>query len=141
MSIFNGNPVTNLDSSADPADLTMNDLFVEGEGSILATAQALFVDGDSDGDGIPDAEDDSDGDGIPDSQDADDDGDGVRAIRMTTATASRTGESGRRHCSRDLRGLDLLPGGLREQPGTHVLDPRKPRPVRATLKEERRDSR
>jgi type IV pilus assembly protein PilY1 len=78
MSIFDGNPVTNLDSSVDPADLTANDLFVENEGGILATAQALFVDGDSDGDGIPDAEDDSDGDGIPDSEDADDDGDGVR---------------------------------------------------------------
>ncbi|HZL95659.1 MAG TPA: PilC/PilY family type IV pilus protein, partial [Vicinamibacterales bacterium] len=78
MSIFNGNPVMNLDGSADPDDLTMSDLFVEGAGGILSTAQALFIDGDSDGDGIPDAEDDSDGDGIPDSEDLDDDGDGVR---------------------------------------------------------------
>jgi len=78
MSIFNGNPVMNLDGSADPDDLTMADLFVESAGGILSTAQALFIDGDSDGDGIPDAEDDSDGDGIPDSDDQDDDGDGVR---------------------------------------------------------------
>jgi type IV pilus assembly protein PilY1 len=77
MNIFNGSPVTNLDGSADPSTLSMADLFVENEGGILSTAQALFVDGDSDGDGVPDAEDDSDGDGIPDSEDTDDDGDGV----------------------------------------------------------------
>jgi hypothetical protein len=77
MSIFNGSPVVNLDGSADPSALTLTDLFVEAQGGILSTAQALFIDGDSDGDGIPDAEDDSDGDGIPDSEDTDDDGDGI----------------------------------------------------------------
>jgi type IV pilus assembly protein PilY1 len=77
MSIFNGAPVTNLDGSADTDPLAMSDLFVEYTGGIPSTPQALFVDGDSDGDGIPDSEDDSDGDGIPDSVDDDDDGDGV----------------------------------------------------------------
>jgi type IV pilus assembly protein PilY1 len=77
MSVYNGAPVMNLDGSADPANYTMADLFVEAEGGILSAAQALFVDRDSDGDGIPDAEDDSDGDGLADSNDGDDDGNGV----------------------------------------------------------------
>jgi hypothetical protein len=77
MSVYNGNPVMNLDSSADPTTLTMSDVFVEAEGGILSAAQALFVDRDSDGDGVPDAEDDSDGDGLSDANDADDNGDGV----------------------------------------------------------------
>jgi hypothetical protein len=77
MSVYNGAPVMNLDGSADPDDYTMADLFVEAEGGILSAAQALFVDRDSDGDGIPDAEDDSDGDGLADSNDADADGNGV----------------------------------------------------------------
>jgi hypothetical protein len=66
----------NLDGSADPTNLTMSDMFVQAEGGILPAAQALFVDQDSDADGIPDAEDDSDGDGVSDADDADDDGDG-----------------------------------------------------------------
>jgi type IV pilus assembly protein PilY1 len=77
MSVYNGAPVMNLDGSADPTSLTMNDLFVQAEGGILPAAQALFVDNDSDGDGIPDVEDDSDGDGIPDSLDDDANGNGI----------------------------------------------------------------
>jgi hypothetical protein len=77
MSVYDGAPVMNLDDSADPATLTMSDLFVEAEGGILSAAQALFVDRDTDGDGLPDAEDDSDGDGISDANDADDDGNGI----------------------------------------------------------------
>jgi hypothetical protein len=79
MSIFNGNPVTNMDGSADPDDLTMSDLFEENNGGILPTAQTFFISADSDGDGIPDTEDtDDDGDGIPDSTDvSDSDGDGI----------------------------------------------------------------
>jgi type IV pilus assembly protein PilY1 len=77
MSVYNGHPVMNLDESADPNNLTMSDLFVQAEGGILSAAQALFVDRDSDADGIPDAEDDSDGDGLSDANDADANGDGV----------------------------------------------------------------
>jgi type IV pilus assembly protein PilY1 len=77
MSVHDGHPVMNLDSSADATALTMDDLFVEAEGGILAAAQALFVDRDSDADGIPDAEDDSDRDGLSDANDMDSDGDGV----------------------------------------------------------------
>jgi type IV pilus assembly protein PilY1 len=77
MSVYNGAPVMNLDGSADPTNLTMSDMFVQAEGGILPAAQALFVDQDSDADGIPDAEDDSDGDGISDANDVDDDADGV----------------------------------------------------------------
>jgi hypothetical protein len=77
MAVSNGHPVMNLDNSADPATLTMDDLFVEAQGGILSSAQALFVDRDSDADGIPDAEDDSDDDGLSDANDADSDGDGV----------------------------------------------------------------
>ncbi len=77
MSIYNGAPVTNLDGSADPSTLTMSDLYVEHAGGILSTAQALFVDRDSNHDGIPDSEQDTDGDGIPDSQDTDKNGNGI----------------------------------------------------------------
>jgi hypothetical protein len=78
MNIFNGAPVTNLDGSTDPtAPLAMSDLFIQNAGGILSTAQALFVDSDSDNDGIADAEEDTDGDGIPDDIDTDDDGDGI----------------------------------------------------------------
>jgi len=77
MSVYNGAPVMNLDSSADPSNLTMSDLYVEAQGGILSAAQALFVDRDSDADGIPDAEDDSDGDGLADANDGDDDGNGI----------------------------------------------------------------
>ncbi len=81
MNVFNGSPVTNLDGSSDPTTLTMSDLFVERQGGILSTAQALFVnpdaEKDTDGDGIPDSQDpDKNGNGIPD-VDEDDDGDGV----------------------------------------------------------------
>jgi hypothetical protein len=77
MSVYNGSPVMNLDGSVDPTNLTMSDMFVEAQGGILSAAQALFVDRDSDGDGIPDVEDDSDGDGLSDANDGDDDGDGT----------------------------------------------------------------
>jgi type IV pilus assembly protein PilY1 len=77
MAVYNGAPVLNLDESADPTTLTMDDLFVEAEGGILSAAQALFVDADSDADGIPDVEDDSDGDGVSDANDDDDDGNGT----------------------------------------------------------------
>jgi type IV pilus assembly protein PilY1 len=83
MSIFNGAPVTNLDGSTDlTAPLSMSDLYVQNAGGILSTAQALFVDSDSNNNGTPDAEEDSDGDGIPDSEDPDfaaidTDGDGI----------------------------------------------------------------
>lgn len=77
MNVFNGAPVMNLDGSADGDDLTMDDMFVEAEGGILPAAEALFLDQDSDGDGIPDIEDDSDGDGLSDGVDGDDDGDGI----------------------------------------------------------------
>ena len=76
MSVYNGNPVLNLDGSVS-GPLTASDLFVEAAGGILPVAQALFLDNDSDGDGIPDIEDDSDGDGIPDSADDDDDNNGI----------------------------------------------------------------
>jgi type IV pilus assembly protein PilY1 len=77
MSIFNGAPVTNLDGSADATNLTMSDLFIQHDGGILSTAQALFMDRDANHDGIPDSEEDSDGDGIPDSQDTDKNGNGI----------------------------------------------------------------
>jgi hypothetical protein len=78
MSLFNGNPVNNLDGVGDDADLTMSDLFVEAAGGILSTPQLIFLDNDKDGDGIPDGEDpDDDNDGITDDIDTDDDGDGV----------------------------------------------------------------
>jgi type IV pilus assembly protein PilY1 len=77
MSVYNGAPVMNLDGSADPANLTASDLFIQSSGGILPAAQALFVDRDSDGDGVPDAEDDSDGDGLSDANDSDDNDDGV----------------------------------------------------------------
>ena len=71
MSIFNGAPVTNLDGGLATDPLSMSDMFVQNVGGILSTAQALFVDSDSDNDGTPDAEEDADGDGIPDSEDPD----------------------------------------------------------------------
>jgi hypothetical protein len=77
MSIFNGAPVNNLDGPADGSPLTMDDLYLENAGGILSNAQALFIDGDANGDGIPDSEDDQDNDGIPDSEDPDKDGNGV----------------------------------------------------------------
>jgi type IV pilus assembly protein PilY1 len=77
MAAYNGAPVLNLDDSVDPTTLTMDDLFVEAEGGILSSAQALFVDRDSDSDGIPDVEDDSDDDGLSDANDDDDDNDNV----------------------------------------------------------------
>jgi len=77
MSVYNGAPVMNLDGEAGDDDLTMDDLFVEAEGGILPAAQALFLDQDSDGDGIPDVEDDGDNDGLSDAVDDDDDGDGI----------------------------------------------------------------
>ena len=78
MSLFNGNPVTNMDGSADPDDLTMSDLFEENQGGILPTAQAFFISADTDGDGIPNSEDDDDdGDGVPDTAENDADGDGI----------------------------------------------------------------
>jgi hypothetical protein len=55
----------------------MDDLMIENAGGILSNAQALFIDGDANGDGIPDAEDDQDNDGIPDATDPDKDGNGV----------------------------------------------------------------
>ena len=78
LSVFNANPVLNLDGSV-AGPLTSSDLFVEAAGGILPVAQALFLDSDSDGDGIPDIEDtgDRDGDGIPDSTDDDDDNNGI----------------------------------------------------------------
>jgi hypothetical protein len=57
MSIFNGAPVLNLDGSSDPTVLTMSDLFIQRAGGILSTAQALFVERDLNGDGIPDSPD------------------------------------------------------------------------------------
>jgi type IV pilus assembly protein PilY1 len=77
MNIFNGAPVTNLDGVVDPSGLTMSDMYLQNAGGILSTAQALFVDSDSDRDGTPDAEEDTDNDGIPDAADTDDDGDGT----------------------------------------------------------------
>jgi type IV pilus assembly protein PilY1 len=83
MDLFNGAPVTNLDASADPTEpLAMTDLFLQNAGGILSTAQALFVDSDSNNNDIPDGEEDEDGDGIPDSEDpdflgTDTDGDGI----------------------------------------------------------------
>jgi hypothetical protein len=77
MAVYDGNPVMNLDESADPDELTMDDLFVEAQGGILSAAQALFVDRDENGDDIPDAEQDTDGDGVSDANDDDADGDGT----------------------------------------------------------------
>jgi type IV pilus assembly protein PilY1 len=77
MSVYNGAPVMNLDAAGDPASLTMSDLFIQNDGGILSAAQALFVDRDTDGDGVPDVEDDSDGDGLSDANDGDDNGNGV----------------------------------------------------------------
>jgi type IV pilus assembly protein PilY1 len=71
LNIFNGAPVTNLDGSTTTGPLTMSDMYVQNAGGILPTAQALFVDSDSDNDGTPDAEEDADGDGIPDVEDPD----------------------------------------------------------------------
>ena len=55
--LFNGAPVLNLDGSSDPTVLTMSDLFIQRAGGILSTAQALFVERDLNGDGIPDSPD------------------------------------------------------------------------------------
>jgi type IV pilus assembly protein PilY1 len=77
MSVYNGAPVMNLDSSADPSTLTMSDLFVQSQGGILSAAQALFVANDANNDGIPDVEQDTDGDGIPDADDPDANGNGI----------------------------------------------------------------
>ena len=77
MNIFNGAPVTNLDGSADASTLTMSDVYLQGEGGILPTAQTLFLGPDANHDGIPDSEQDSDGDGIPDSIDPDKNGNGI----------------------------------------------------------------
>jgi type IV pilus assembly protein PilY1 len=77
MSVFNAAPVLNLDGVTDPSGLTMSDLYVEDEGAPLPSPQLIFMDGDRDGDGVPDAEDDTDGDGIPDGEDDDYDGNGV----------------------------------------------------------------
>ncbi len=57
MNILNGAPVLNLDGSSDPTVLTMSDLFTQREGGILSTPQALFVERDLNGDGIPDSPD------------------------------------------------------------------------------------
>jgi type IV pilus assembly protein PilY1 len=85
MNIFNGAPVNNLDGSADPtAPLTMSDLYIQNAGGILSTAQALFVDSDSNNNGIADAEEDTDGDGIPDYLDPDDDNDGILDDQVDT---------------------------------------------------------
>jgi len=70
LNIFNGAPVTNLDTATSGA-LTMSDMYIQNQGGILSTAQALFVDADSNNNGIPDAEEDADGDGIPDHEDPD----------------------------------------------------------------------
>ena len=77
MSVYDGAPVMNLDSSADPDNLTMDDLFVQAEGGILSAAQALFVANDANGDGIPDTEQDTDGDGVADADDNDANGNGI----------------------------------------------------------------
>jgi type IV pilus assembly protein PilY1 len=71
MNIFNGAPVTNLDHGVATDPLSMSDLYLQNAGGILSTPQALFVDSDSDNDGVADAEEDADGDGIPDSEDPD----------------------------------------------------------------------
>jgi type IV pilus assembly protein PilY1 len=84
VSVFNAAPVLNLDGSADGDPLTSSDLFVEASGGILPVAQALFLDNDTDGDGLPDIEDerpdtmdgDSNDNGIPDGEE-DWDSDGV----------------------------------------------------------------
>jgi type IV pilus assembly protein PilY1 len=57
MSVYEGHPVLNLDSSVDSTTLTMDDLFVEADGGILPAPQALFLERDTDGDGIDDAAD------------------------------------------------------------------------------------
>ena len=77
LDVYNAAPVMNLDGSADPTTLTATDMFVEAQGGILPTAQALFVERDLNGDGIPDSEQDTDGDGISDADDADADGNGI----------------------------------------------------------------
>ncbi len=75
MSVYDGRPVLNLDGSVDATALTMDDLFVEAIGGILPAPQALFLQRDTDVDGVPDTDDDSDGDGVADArEDADDDG-------------------------------------------------------------------
>jgi len=75
MSIFNGSPVTNLDGDANSVSLA--DLFTQGEGGILPTAQTLFLGPDRNNDGIPDSEQDTDGDGITDDKDTDKNGNGI----------------------------------------------------------------
>ena len=73
MSVYNGNPVLNLDGSADDS----NDLYVQTEGGILPAAQVLFIANDANLDGTPDIEQDTDEDGVSDAEDEDDDGDGT----------------------------------------------------------------
>jgi len=96
LNIFNGAPVTNLDGLAATGPLTMTDMFIQNAGGILSTAQALFVDSDSDNDGTPDAEEDTDGDGIPDIADpdyvpADSDGDGIPDSQEADGDPDRDG--------------------------------------------------
>jgi type IV pilus assembly protein PilY1 len=97
MSIFNGTPVTNLDGSVDPNNLTMADVSADGLGGAISTStQVLFLSADADQDGTPDNidtdddndgvldsldmatdDEDNDGDGIGDAADNDDDNDGI----------------------------------------------------------------
>ncbi len=78
ISAYTGAPVYDRESPADPPD-SADDRDTElAQGGIAPEVVYVFLDGDTDGDGVPDTEDDDDdGDGIPDSSDDDDDGDGV----------------------------------------------------------------
>jgi len=96
LNIFNGAPVTNLDGVAATGPLTMSDMYIQNTGGILSTAQALFVDSDSDNDGTPDAEEDADNDGIPDVVDpdyvpVDSDGDGIPDSQETDGDPDKDG--------------------------------------------------
>lgn len=78
MSLFDGRPVTRVDGETENGELDVSALYVENVGGILPTPQVIFLDGDADGDGVPDnADPDDDDDGLLDDQDPDIDGDGI----------------------------------------------------------------
>ena len=78
ISAYTGAPVYDRENPEDPPDSADDRDRELAQGGIAPEVVYIFLQGDTDGDGIPDIEDtDDDGDGVPDSEDTDDDGDGI----------------------------------------------------------------